>query len=52
VRKSCHDASIVWIAKAHNQERRRIMLLDLRRLFDLWVEQYGKIPEAQRQFCH
>jgi len=27
------------------------MLLDLRRLFDLWVEHYDKIPEAQRQFA-
>ncbi len=38
--------------EAHSQERRRIMLLDLRRLFDLWVEHYDKIPEPQRQFCH
>jgi restriction system protein len=36
--------------EARNQERRRIMLLDLRRLFDLWVEHYDKIPETQRQF--
>jgi len=35
--------------EARRQERRRIMLLDLKRLFDLWVEYYDKIPEAQRR---
>ncbi len=25
------------------------MLLDAKRLFDLWVEHYSKIPEAQRR---
>ena len=36
-------------AEARSQERRRIMLLDAKRLFDLWVEHYDKIPEAQRR---
>jgi restriction system protein len=31
------------------QEKRRLMLLDLRRLFDLWVEHYAKIPEEVRR---
>ncbi len=35
--------------EARGQERRRIMLLDARRLFDLWVEHYEKIPERQRR---
>jgi restriction system protein len=35
--------------EARNQEKRRIMLLDLRRLFDLWVEHYAQIPEANRR---
>ena len=35
--------------EAKGQERRRIILLDARRLFDLWVEHYGKIPERQRR---
>lgn len=35
--------------EARHQERRRIMLLDLKRLFDLWVEHYEKVPEAQRR---
>jgi restriction system protein len=35
--------------EARNQEKRRVMLLDLRRLFDLWVEHYEKIPEANRR---
>lgn len=35
-------------AEARRQER-RIMLVDLERLFDLWVEYYEKIPEAQRR---
>jgi restriction system protein len=32
-----------------NQERRRTMLIDLQRLFDLWVEHYDKIPEEARR---
>ena len=35
--------------EARNQEKRRIMLLDLRRFFDLWVEHYKQIPEANRR---
>jgi restriction system protein len=35
--------------EARNQEKRRIMLLDLRRLCDLWVEHYEEIPEVQRR---
>jgi restriction system protein len=35
--------------EARGQERRRIMLLDARRLFDLWVEHYEKIPERHRR---
>jgi len=35
--------------EARSQERRRLMLLDLKRLFDLWVEHYEKIPETQRR---
>jgi restriction system protein len=36
-------------AEARSQERRRIMLLDAKRLFDLWVEHYDNIPETQRR---
>jgi restriction system protein len=35
--------------EARNQEKRRVMLLDLRRFFDLWVEHYEKIPETNRR---
>lgn len=35
--------------EARRQEKRRIMLLDLKRLFDLWTEHYENIPEAQRR---
>jgi restriction system protein len=35
--------------EARRQEKRRIMLVDLDRLFDLWVEHYTKIPEEQRR---
>lgn len=35
--------------EARRQEKRRIMLLDLKRLFDLWTEHYNQIPEAQRR---
>ncbi len=36
-------------AEARHQERRRIMLVDLKRLFDLWVDHYGQIPELKRR---
>ena len=35
--------------EARRQEKRKIMLLDLKRLFDLWVEHYNEIPDAQRR---
>jgi restriction system protein len=35
--------------EARRQEKRRIMLVDLKRLFDLWVEHYDRIPEVQRR---
>jgi restriction system protein len=35
--------------EARRQEKRRIMLLDLKRLFDLWTEHYDRIPEVQRR---
>jgi restriction system protein len=35
--------------EARGQEKRRLMLLDSRRLFDLWVEHYRDIPEEQRR---
>jgi len=35
--------------EARRQEKRRIMLLDLKGLFDLWIEHYDQIPEAQRR---
>ncbi len=36
-------------AEARGQEKRRIMLVDLKRLFDLWVEHYDRIPEPQKR---
>jgi restriction system protein len=35
--------------EARRQEKRRIMLLDLKRLFDLWTEYYEHVPEPQRR---
>lgn len=35
--------------KETRMEQRRIRLLDLEALFDLWVEYYGKIPEDERK---
>jgi restriction system protein len=35
--------------ETRNQEKRRAMLVDLRRFLDLWVEHYDKIPEAHRR---
>lgn len=35
--------------EVRGQERRRIMLLDLKRLFDLWVEHYARIPDNARR---
>ena len=34
--------------EARTQEKRRITLLDLARLFDLWAEHYSKIEESDR----
>jgi restriction system protein len=35
--------------EARRHEERRVMLVDLKRLFDLWVEHYDRIPEVQRR---
>ncbi|HEY6138970.1 MAG TPA: restriction endonuclease [Thermoanaerobaculia bacterium] len=35
--------------ETRTQERRRVMLLDLRRFFDLWVEHYSRIPDQYRR---
>jgi restriction system protein len=35
--------------EARRQENRRVMLVDLKRLFDLWVEHYNHIPEDYRR---
>ena len=35
--------------EARAQERRRVMLIDPRRLFDLWVEYYGKLTDEAQQ---
>jgi restriction system protein len=35
--------------EARGQESRRITLVDLKRLFDLWIEHYDKIPEEYRR---
>ena len=35
--------------EARTQENRKITLVDLDRLFDLWVEHYGKLTDAARQ---
>jgi restriction system protein len=37
-------------ARECRQEQRKIRLLDLETFFDLWVEHYAKIPEAERKF--
>ncbi|HEY7555289.1 MAG TPA: restriction endonuclease [Candidatus Binatia bacterium] len=35
--------------EARRQENRRMMLVDLKRLFDLWVEHYDDVPEEYRR---
>jgi restriction system protein len=35
--------------EARRQEKRRIMLVDLKRLFDLWTDHYDRVPETQRR---
>lgn len=32
-------------AEARGQEKRRLMLIDLKRLYDLWVEHYHKLTQ-------
>jgi restriction system protein len=34
---------------ARNQERRRLTLLDIQQLYDLWVEHYGKLSDEARR---
>lgn len=36
-------------SEARTQERRRLTLIDLEKLFDLWVEHYEKLSEADKQ---
>lgn len=35
--------------EARTQEKRRITLLDAERLFDLWIEHYGKLEDSARR---
>lgn len=35
--------------EARHQEKRRLMLVDARKLFDLWIEHYDRIPEVHRR---
>lgn len=35
--------------EARTQERRKVTLLDLENIFDLWVEHYGKLTQEARQ---
>lgn len=35
--------------EVRRQEKRRLTLVDLKRLFDLWVEHYERIPEVARR---
>jgi restriction system protein len=35
--------------EARVEQMRRITLIDLRRLFDLWVEHYARVPEEKRR---
>ena len=35
--------------EARTQEKRKITLLGLEQLFDLWLEHYAKVEEADRQ---
>jgi restriction system protein len=37
------------VSEARHQEKRRIMLIDSKRLFDLWTEHYQQIPEEARR---
>jgi restriction system protein len=37
------------LAEARAQENRRITLIDLERLFELWVGHYDKLDEVDRQ---
>lgn len=35
--------------EARHKEKKRLMLVDLERLFDLWVEHYDRIPDKCRR---
>jgi len=36
-------------SEARTQERRKVTLLDLEKLFDLWVQHYDKIAEVDKR---
>jgi restriction system protein len=36
-------------SEARTQERRKVTLLDLEKLFDLWVQHYDKVAESERR---
>jgi restriction system protein len=36
-------------SEARTQERRKVTLLDLEKLFDLWVQHYDKVAEAEKR---
>jgi restriction system protein len=35
--------------EARTQEKRKVTLVDLERLFDLWVEHYNRLDDAARR---
>jgi len=37
------------MSEARYQETRRLTLVDLDKLFELWVQHYDEIPDADRQ---
>lgn len=37
------------MSEARNQESRRITLIDLERVFDLWVQHYDQLPDVDQQ---
>jgi len=36
-------------SEARTQEKRKVTLLDLEKLFDLWVQHYEKVAESEKR---
>jgi restriction system protein len=39
----------IFVSEARTQEKRKVTLLDLEKLFDLWVQHYDRVAETEKR---